>query len=149
MHLRNHRKIAILDVSLALSEAKHRQRYLQWKTRNLSWRDTTVKIHGPAATRCSVCFWKIGSLRQAKLLEEVAIAHRLNVGSEEVQLFHGPDERENALEMLLIKCSHPHVTASPSAHRTGAHPCRKPCLGSRSPPRSLVEILLPELLITG
>ena len=110
-HLRNHRKLVVIDGKSAFIGSQNiGNEYLQWRNRKLSWKDTTIRVHGPVVRQIQTVFvedW-IGAtgveLKGPDYFPDISFEGFAAPGRALVQtLPTGPDENESALELILVE----------------------------------------------
>lgn len=115
-HLRNHRKLVIIDGKTAfLGSQNIGNEYLQWPRKKLSWRDTQVRVAGPAVHALQTVFledWEMATAE--KVQEERYFPPLLPQGAAPVQILPtGPDEDELLMETTfsaLVHSAHQRIT---------------------------------------
>lgn len=108
-HLRNHRKIAVVDGEIGYTGSQNiGNEYANFKNRRLSWRDTQVRIKGPAVQQLQTIFaedWEFTT--QESLVREPYFRNLSPSGATLVQtLPTGPDEFDFAFESILLTLAH-------------------------------------------
>ncbi len=110
-HLRNHRKLVVIDGKTAFIGSQNiGNEYLQWRNRKLSWKDTTVRVHGAVVRQIQTLFvedWSAITQQELKgdtYFPELTHEGFAAPGRALVQTIPtGPDENENALELILME----------------------------------------------
>lgn len=107
--LRNHRKIVVVDGKAGFVGSQNiGNEYLQWRNRKLSWRDSQVKIEGPAVQQLQTIFTEDWGFTTG---EEIAgpkyFPKEEKRGGSLVQtLPTGPDEEEHTLSLIFLAAIH-------------------------------------------
>lgn len=107
--LRNHRKLAIIDGRCGFIGSQNiGNEYTRRKSKRISWRDTVIKIEGPAVHHLQTIF-----LEDWLLTTKENVRHReffpkiTTSGDAAIQVIPtGPDENDYALEVLICDLVH-------------------------------------------
>ena len=103
-HLRNHRKIVVVDGEIGFVGSQNiGDEYVNWKNRNLSWRDTQLRIEGPAVRQLESIFCEDWQFTTYEKLD-VRGNHKgnyLKSGCAVQILPTGPDEPQQTLELII------------------------------------------------
>ena len=115
-HLRNHRKLAIIDGNCGFIGSQNiGNEYTKRQSKRISWRDTVIKIQGPAVHHLQTIFledWLFTT--KEKLHHHEFFPNISSCGKAAIQVIPtGPHENDYALEVLicdLIHIAQQHIT---------------------------------------
>ena len=103
-HLRNHRKIVVVDGEIGFVGSQNiGDEYVNWKNRNLSWRDTHLRIEGPAVRQLEFIFcedWQFTTHEKLNVRSNQNGGYS-NSGCAVQILPTGPDEPQQSLELII------------------------------------------------
>ena len=103
-HLRNHRKIVVVDGEIGFIGSQNiGDEYVNWKNRNLSWRDTHLRIEGPAVRQLESIFcedWQFTTHEELNVQSNNK-GNNLNSGCAVQILPTGPDDPQQSLELII------------------------------------------------
>lgn len=108
-HLRNHRKLAIIDGTTGFIGSQNiGNEYFQWRKRKVLWRDVAVQVHGPAVAHLQSIFVEDWSFTTKTILSgERYFPENEPSGESVMQVIPtGPKEADSALEMILTSLFH-------------------------------------------
>lgn len=106
VNFRNHRKIAIIDGVVAFTGSQNIGDEYAGRKRGLQWRDTNIRITGPAVHHLQEIFiedWFFACRRDITLMPENYFPPSLSTEDHVVQIVpSGPDRETNVLHHLLL-----------------------------------------------
>jgi cardiolipin synthase A/B len=108
-HLRNHRKIAVIDGTVGFVGSQNiGTAHLRWRRRRLKWRDTAVRVDGLAAGQLQIIFAEDWHFTTGEDLSEASYFPKPppRPGSQVQTLPTGPDGREQALHLIFLAAIH-------------------------------------------
>ncbi len=117
-HLRNHRKLAVIDGNTAFMGSQNvAHDVTTWRHRLISWRETNVSIRGPAVDHLQTVFaedWKFASGKA--IAGDDYFPRKHPAGDARVQFIPTtPETRENVFQMLFVTAvyaAHERVTVT-------------------------------------
>lgn len=104
-HLRNHRKLAVIDGRAAFMGSQNiANDVTSWRRRLMSWRETNVQIEGPAVDYLQTVFIEDWAFSSGKHLSDPSyFPAKKAAGAARVQFIPtSPDTRDNVLQTLFV-----------------------------------------------
>lgn len=104
-HLRNHRKLAVIDGVTAFAGSQNISGdSTYWRSKLISWKETNVKLEGPAVQELQKVFVEDWRFATGEHLQDPAFWPKVEMaGDAYLQTIPtGPDKKENTLQLIFL-----------------------------------------------